>query len=168
MKKLFLCAALAVFAFTSVDAQSFGAKAGVDLASNKVEFEEFSSTVSETGFYVGFFAQFDINEQFAFQPEVMYVAVKDLDQIHIPLMANYSISEEFSVLAGPSLGIILDTEEEMNSLNYGLEFGAAYDITEEFLVEARYNIGLANLIEDAPDDLSSKLSGFFIGVGYRL
>lgn len=167
MKKLFLCAALAVFAFTSVDAQSFGAKAGIDLASVKGEYGDVSATESETGFYVGVFGQFDINEQFAFQPEVMYVSVEDLDQIHIPLMANYSVSEEFSVLAGPSLGIILDTEEGVNSLNYGLEFGAAYDITEEFLIEARYNIGLANLVEDAPDGYSIKLSGFFIGVGYR-
>ena len=167
MKKLFLCAAMAAFAFTSINAQSFGVKAGVDFASAKEEINSDSATESETGFYVGVFAQFEISEQFAFQPELMYVSIEDLDQIHIPLLANYSVSEEFSILAGPSLGILLDTADGINSLNYGLEVGVAYDITEELLVEARYNIGLANLIEDAPDDYSLKLSGFFVGLGYR-
>ncbi|WP_339756933.1 porin family protein [uncultured Winogradskyella sp.] len=167
MKKLFLCAAVAVFAFANVNAQTFGAKAGVDLASNKVEFEGVSVTASETGFYVGVFAQIEISEEFAFQPEVMYVSIKDGGEIHIPLMANYSVSEEFSILAGPALGILTDTADGFSSFNYGIEAGAAYDITEEFLIEARYSLGLAELIEDAPDGFSSKLSGFYIGVGYK-
>ncbi|WP_296386321.1 porin family protein [Winogradskyella sp.] len=167
MKKLFLCAAVAVFAFTSVSAQNFGAKAGVDLASAKVEVGGASATASETGFYVGVFAQIEISEEFAFQPEVMYVSIKDGGEIHIPLMANYSVSEEFSVLAGPALGILTETADGFSSFNYGIEAGAAYDITEEFLVEARYSLGLANLVEDAPSGVSSKLNGFYIGVGYK-
>ena len=66
-KKIFLCA-FAVFAFAIVDAQIFGAKAGVKFASNKVEFEGVSATGSETGFYVGVFAQIELSEKFAFQP----------------------------------------------------------------------------------------------------
>ncbi len=166
MKKLLLCA-FAVFAFASVDAQTFGAKAGLNFASNKAEFSGISATASETGFYIGVFAQIEISEKFAFQPEVMYVLVDQLDEIHIPLMANYSVSEKFSVLAGPSLGILLDTADGFSSFNYGIELGAAYDITEQIFVEARYSIGLANLVEDAPSGFSSKLSGFYIGAGYK-
>ena len=167
MKKLFLCAAVAVFTFTSVSAQNFGAKAGVDFASAKVKFDGESISESETGFYVGVFAQFDISEEFKFQPEVMYVAIEDSGEIHIPLMANYAVSEEFSLLAGPALGILLDTEEGLSSFNYGIELGGAYDITEELLVEARYSLGLANLVEDAPSGVSASISGFYVGVGYR-
>ncbi|MBR9915274.1 MAG: PorT family protein [Algicola sp.] len=169
MKKLMLLAAVAVFGLTNVTAQetTFGAKAGVDLASSKVEVEGISVTGSETGFYVGVFAQIGLSDEFAFQPEVMYVSVTDASEIHIPLMANYSVSEEFSILAGPALGILTDSAEGFSSFNYGIEAGASYDISEQFLVEARYSLGLANLVEDAPDGVSAKLSGFYIGVGYK-
>lgn len=169
MKKILLIAAIAVFGFSNVNAQdiNFGAKAGVDLATSKVESSGFSASGSETGFYVGFFAEIGISEEFIFQPEVIYVAVKDFDQINIPLLAKYAVSEEFKILAGPAIGILLDTAEGFSSLNYGIEAGVAYDFSEEFFAEARYNIGLANLIEDAPSGVSAKISGFFIGVGYK-
>ncbi|KAA5823649.1 PorT family protein [Algibacter amylolyticus] len=168
MKKLFLCAAIAVFGLTSVSAQNFGLKAGADFASMKFKAEGASVSTSETGFYIGAFADIDVSESFVFQPSVMYVSIDELDQIAIPLMAKIPVSEEFSVLAGPSLGILLDTGEGVKSLNFGVEAGAAYDISEQFFVEARYSLGLANLIEDAPSGYSSKLSGFFVGVGYKL
>jgi opacity protein-like surface antigen len=169
MKKLMLFAAVAVFSLSNVNAQevNFGAKAGVDLASAKAEFDGFSASASETGFYIGAFAEIGISEEFSVQPEVLYVSIKDLGQVHVPIMAKYGVSEEFSILAGPTISFLTDTVEGMSSMNYGIEAGVAYDITEEILVEARYNIGLANLIEDAPDGASYKLSGIFIGVGYR-
>jgi opacity protein-like surface antigen len=169
MKKLLLCAAIAIFAMSNVNAQEvkFGLKAGADFASVKFKVESENVSTSETGFYVGAFAEIGISESFIFQPELLYVSVEELDQIAIPLMAKFPVSEEFNVLAGPALGIILDTDEGMKSLNFGLEAGIAYDISENFLIEARYNLGLANLFEDAPSGTSIKLSGFFVGVGYK-
>ena len=173
MKKLFLVAAIAVFGMAQVNAQEtrFGVKAGVDFASNKVkfagEFAEIGGTYSETGFYAGVFAEVGISEKFAFQPEVLFVAIDELNQISVPLMAKFLVSDDFSILAGPALGILLDTGEGINSFNYGIEAGAAYNITEEFFVEARYNIGIANLFKDAPSGYSNKISGLFVGAGYR-
>lgn len=167
MKKLFLCAAIAVFGLTSVSGQNFGLKAGVDFASAKSEVQGVSFTGSETGFYIGAFAEIDVSESFTFQPELLYVSIEDFGQLNIPLMAKFSVSEKLNVLAGPALGILLDTEEGQKSFNYGIEAGASFDITEELFVEARYNIGLANLIEDAPSGFSSKISGLFVGLGYK-
>lgn len=170
MKKLLLSSIIAIMAIINVNSQEtkFGLKAGADFASMKLKAEGENISTSETGFYIGAFAEVGISESFIFQPEVLYVSVDDLDQIAIPLMAKFPVSEEFNVLAGPTLGILLDTEEGMKSFNFGLEAGVAYDITENFLIEARYNLGLANLIEDAPSGYSVKLSGFFVGIGYKL
>ena len=155
MKKLFL-AAFAIVIYTSVNAQTFGVKAGLDFASSKQEGAGVSASGSETAPYFGVFAQIEISEKFKFQGE-----------IHMPLMANYSVSDKFSILAGPAIGLFIDAADSLNSFNYGIEAGGAYDISESFLVEARYNIGLANLAKDAPDGFSNKLSGFYIGVGYK-
>lgn len=95
MKKLMLMAAFAVFGLTNVNAQetSFGVKAGVDFASNKVKFDGYSASGSETGFYVGAFAEIGVSEKFAVQPELLYVAVSDLNQIALPIMAKFMVSD---------------------------------------------------------------------------
>src|SRR5690606_32131068 len=127
MKKLLLCAAIAIFAISNVNAQEvkFGIKAGADFASMKMKAGGGNLSTSETGFYLGAFAEIGISESFIFQPELLYVSVEDLDQIAIPLLAKFPVSEEFNVLVGPALGILLDTEEGMKSLNFGLEAGVA-------------------------------------------
>lgn len=108
---------------------------------------EFNATETEAGFYVGAFAQIDISEKFTFQPEVMHVAVKYLDEIHI---SHYwliiLLQKSLGVMAGSALGILLDIAEGFSSFNYGIEMGAYYNITETFLVEARYSYGLTNLL----------------------
>lgn len=170
MKKLFLFTFIAVLGFSTVKAQDskFGLKAGADFASLRAKAEGENASVSETGFYVGAFAEISVSDSFIFQPEVLYVSIEDLDFIAIPLLAKFPVSEEFNVLVGPALGIMLDSGDGMKSLNFGLEAGIAYDISEDFFVEARYNLGLANLLDGAPSGYSIKLSGFFVGLGYRL
>ena len=167
MKNLFLFTIIAVLGLTTVNGQNFGVKAGADFASVRLKAEGENISTSETGFYVGAFAEIEISESVTFQPEVLYVSVDELDFIGIPLMAKFPVSEDFSVMAGPSLGILLDTGEGEKSFNFGIEAGASYNIIENLFVEARYNLGLANLIEDAPSGVSLKLSGFFAGLGYR-
>ena len=169
MKKLLLCAAIAVFGLSSMNAQEtkFGVKAGADFSSSKVKGGPISVTVSETGFYVGGFAEVGISDAFTFQPEVLYVSIDGDGLVRVPLMAKFGVGEKLDVLAGPALGFLTNTPDGMKSFNYSVEAGAAFDITEELFVEARYSIGLANLIENAPSGVSSKLSGFFVGLGYR-
>ena len=170
MKKIFLCAVITVFGLLNTNAQEiqFGAKAGVGFTSLKVKSQSFSVTNSETGFYLGGFAEIGVFDVLTFRPELLYVAIEDLNQITIPLMVKYEVSEEFNVLAGPSLGFLLDVNDGFKSFNYGIEIGAAYGIIEGLFVEARYNIGLANLLENAPSGFTRRLSGFFVGLGYRL
>ncbi len=168
MKKL-LFAAVAVIAFGSVNAQEtkFGVKAGLDFASSKIKVGGLSANGSETGFFIGGFADIGVSEKLHVQPELLYVSVKDADQINVPILLKYSISEEINILAGPSLGFLMDTGEGVKSFNYGATLGGSYDIDENFVVDLRYDIGLANLLEGGDSDNSFKLSGIFLGVGYR-
>lgn len=97
----------------------------------------------------------------------MYVAVKDFDQIQIPILAKFSVGEKFSLLAGPDIGFLMDAEEGVKSTNFGLDFGASYDVSENISIDAKYNLGLTNLIEDAPSGFSAKINGIFLGLGYK-
>ena len=156
MKKL-LFAAIAVFAFGFTNAQEtkFGAKAGVDLATAKVKILGTTATASETGFFLGGFANIGLSEKFSVQPELLYVAITDLNFISVPVLAKYNVAEKFGIIAGPSLNYFLDAEEDEFKVN--VDFGAIYDITEEIDVNAKYSLGMGDV----------SVSGIFIGAGYK-
>ena len=169
MKKIILSlVAIAAFGVANAQEVKFGAMAGVDFASSKAKISGFgSSSASETGFFVGGFADITVSDKFHVQPELLYVSVKDADQISLPILAKFNVAESFNVLAGPSLGFLMDTADGIKSFNYGVDLGASYDINEQFMVEARYDLGLANLFEGGDSDNSLKLGGVFVGVGYK-
>ena len=167
MKKLFL-AAFAVFAFASVTAQDFGGFA--NFASNS-----FDGMDSASGFNVGLLADFEISEDFSVQPEVAYTtsSVDDAsyDLINVNAMARYHVSEDFSLLAGPQLGFAtgdipdaLDDAfgDDYSSLNLQLAIGAAYNVTENIFVQARYGFQLNEHV----DGIGS-VNTLNAGLGYR-
>lgn len=156
MKKL-LFAAIAVFAFGFTNAQEtkFGAKAGVDLATAKVKILGTTASASETGFFLGGFANIGLSEKFSVQPELLYVAITDLNFVSVPILAKYNVADKFGIIAGPSLNYFLDAEEDEFKLN--VDFGAIYDITEEIDVNAKYSLGMGDV----------SVSGIFIGAGYK-
>ncbi|WP_370479053.1 porin family protein [Tamlana flava] len=165
MKKIILTTVILTCIITA-NAQNFGLRAGADFATAEAEVEGLSVSDNETGFYVGLFAKLKIIENFKIRSEANYINIKDLEQIQIPVLAEVGISDKFNALAGPSFGFLLDTEDEGRSFNFGIDFGLSYDITEKFLVEARYSLGLSNLVDDNIYDIALKLHGLFIGVGY--
>ncbi|OYQ39631.1 hypothetical protein CHX27_14125 [Flavobacterium aurantiibacter] len=58
-------------------------------------------------------------------------------------------------MAGPSLNYFTELEEEKFKIN--VDFGASYDISEEFDVNAKYSLGTGDVA----------ISGIFIGAGYK-
>lgn len=165
MKKVFLVAIATVgFAFSgNAQETKFGVKAGVDLASVKGDvtvdtgFGVFTSEFSEsyTGFFVGGFATIGISESFAVQPEVLYVSLQDdFSYLNVPIFAKFSFAEKFHAMAGPSLNYFLNAEED--EFKIGVDFGAAYDVTENLDINAKYTMGTGDI----------KVSGIFIGAGY--
>ncbi len=171
MKKLLFTAA-AVFAFGFANAQdgemTYGVKAGYAAMSAKMESDGMSASGSDGGFFVGGFLDMPLSGSLSFKPEVLYVSIPDLSQIQLPLHVKYNVGETFGIIAGPNLAFITGAPEGIKSFNYGIDLGAAYNITENLVVDARYNLGLANLWDvEGDDDTTYKLSGFYVGIGYK-
>ncbi|SDI50240.1 outer membrane beta-barrel protein [Winogradskyella thalassocola] len=173
MKNLFF-AAFAVFAFTSINAQSFGALGGLSLLSAKVEQSGFQgSKDSQAGFHFGAFGEFKISDQFAIQPELTFTIAGDVSIFSINGIAKYYVAEGFNVQAGPQIGFVggdfaksIDTYDSGSKLNFQLAFGSGYDITENVFVQARYGFQLNNHYTGSVD-AKSKLTGFLFTVGYK-
>jgi len=160
MRKLFLVAVLTLGALSANAQTKFGVRAGVDFATVKVSYTEpftgttVSASGTETGFFVGGFAEIGISDSFAVQPEVLYVAITESNLLSVPVLGKYSFGS-FSVVAGPDFNYLLDAEEDEFKVN--VDLGAAYDITENFDVMLRYSIGMGDVA----------LSGLFVGAGYK-
>ena len=120
---------------------------------------------NETGFYFGVgIDDLEIADRLEFQPE----AIKDLNQIQVPLLLSYEIVDDLSVQIGPNFGILLDAPDSFNSFNFGADGGLSYNITEELAVEGRYNLGISNLLDGGDSDNSVRINVLSFGLRYSL
>jgi opacity protein-like surface antigen len=94
-----------------------------------------------------------------------------LNYLNVPLLLKYKLADKFSILAGPQVGFLMSAEDEFTftetfdgetfsesgtedvkddyeSLLLSFNVGASYSITDNLFVDARYNLGLSNLLKD--------------------
>lgn len=195
MKKIILMVVM-VFTFGFVNAQgkedmAFGIKGGLNISTITNADVDGVNSKSLVGFHVGFFGEFMLGDKFAIQPEVLYSTqgtkiefegIKGdlkLDYIAIPVMAKYYVADSFSLELGPQIGFLVsakaksggeseDVKDELKSTDVSLNFGLGYDITENFMIGARYNLGLTRLQDELlPGEDESKNSVFQISIGYK-
>ena len=153
-----------------------------------------------TDFYIGGYANYKITDQISFQPEFLYskqgAGLKTNDNsktkivthnINIPLMGRYEIMDGLNVEFGPQLGFLVSAKKKTESgktdikekfvdnfktFDFGLNFGAAYKITDELEINARFTKGLTNINDYYPTsvDGNNKLTNtyFSIGVAYKI
>ena len=140
--------------------------AGRSAESTNVSQAEFSGTENFVGFYVGVeFTDLDINEKLNVQPEIDFIYFDDWKMFQAPILVNYEFFEGFRGYFGPSLTLLVDTPDGINSFGFGLNGGVSYEIFENFSVEARYDYGLTDYSDN--DFLEVKFSQFQIGAAYR-
>ena len=60
----------------------------------------------------------------------------------------------------------IDFKDEMESIDFGANFGFSFDFTEELFAQARYNLGLANIAKDS-DAEKTKNSVISVSLGYK-
>lgn len=177
MKKILLCAAIAVFGLSNVRAQDadtksndvkFGVTAGFVSVTERAKADGTAVSQSDSGFYVGVLADFVLSEKLNLQPEVIYANISDSGLLYIPVLLKYKVAEKFNLLAGPQATLILDeTPDEFNSFGIDLSFGASYDIDAHFFVDARYAFELTNRYNANDYDLTDKVNSLTVGLGYK-
>ena len=83
-------------------------------------------------------------------------------------MAKFYVMDGLNLQAGPELAFKAggdDTiKDGVKSMDYGLGFGAGYELESGLMFDARYNLGLANISDGAG---SYKNVDIQIGLGYR-
>ena len=61
-----------------------------------------------------------------------------------------------------------DAKDDFESVDFGVNFGAGYDFTENLSVGLRYNLGLSNVYKtEAGDDFKNSNNVFSVSLGYK-
>ncbi len=105
-----------------------------------------------------------------------------LTYLNIPVLANYYVAPGLAIKAGVQPGFLLarknkytrnghdheTTEKDgLKSLDLSVPLGLSYEISD-FVIDARYNLGLSNLIDDDHTDYSQKNSVIMLTIGYKI
>jgi len=188
MKKIFLSTLLfALFISLSSSAQTkFGLRAGINLSTENAKALGITfNSDTRVGLTLGGFAEFNLSKNFALQPEFNFSqmggkidgATETLNFLTIPAFAKFKFGS-FRAFAGPQLGILLSanykedgitesTTAEYKTTDFSAIGGMEYLFGENFLINARYQMGLSNVIKQPILGESMKNNGFTLSIGYR-
>ncbi len=193
MKKIVLVLAIIAATTYAADAQiRFGLKAGL----NGYDFkgDDLDDYETKLGLHFGGLVNIPVSENFSIQPELLYsdeggkysesgyTDKYNLSYLNIPILAQLNTSSGFYAEVGPQVGFLLsaknkweyegeedseDVKEYFKGINFSAAIGAGYRHSSGFGIGARYNLGLANVLdEDTTEGSSAKLSGFQVGVSF--
>lgn len=159
---------------------NIGVKGGIN--SYDIHTDNSSSFDSRTGLHIGLIGHIHINDQFGFQPELVYSMQGaktnnsdiNLDYINVPLIVQYMFDNGFRIQAGPQLGLLLnantgnnssDISDDFKAFDVGLSFGAGYiHPPSGFGIDLRYNLGLSDITENS--SVKATNGGLQFGVFY--
>ena len=233
MKKNILTSLMLCSAFAFSQEIKFGAKVGLNLSNLRGDYPAgIDEHNSKIGFNIGGFAEYEINDKFTLQPELLFstqgntYGYKDyygggsyydgaeynlkLNYLNLPIILKYKIIEKLSIDFGPQIGYLISAKTKIdvtedsrdpsqnysveidmlndgtynvggttiqskasaNRLDFSLNLGASYDITEKIFIQGRYNLGLSTVDKNSTNGTSTnswnmKNGVFQLSAGYR-
>lgn len=196
MKKLicasvFLCLTSPLFS----QGRSGGFRGGLNLAQWKLTASYQGQSASQTsdtktGFLIGLYQTFMFTREIGIQPEIFYNsnggifsgATFTTSYVSVPVFFRYNMSDQFHMLGGPQLGILVSADgsvsgggsgsvkEYMNSTDFGFVFGLGGDFGK-FNVGVRYNMGITGIFNSNFNNMAFGGSGIdakFTNVGWQI
>ncbi|SFJ37324.1 porin family protein [Myroides guanonis] len=198
MKKIILSAiALAAFSFAA-QAQTpdlkLGAKAGVNFA-NLSNSDGDMKTGFHVGVLAEIFIneKFSVQPELLYSTQGTKIKNEigetkwNTDYINVPIMAKYYVIDGLSVQAGPQVGFLVkseakaedsmagveisatgDMKDVTQSVDFGLNFGAGYELPMGVFFDARYNLGLSKVNKESQSGTKDYKNGVIqVSVGYK-
>lgn len=233
MRKIILTSLMLCSAFAFSQEIKFGAKVGLNVSNLRGNYPAgIDEHNSKIGFHIGGFAEYEINDKFTLQPELLFstqgntYGYKDyygggsyydgadynlkLNYLNLPIILKYKVIEKLSIDFGPQIGYLMSAKTKIdvtedsrdpsqnysveidmlndgtynvggttiqskastNRLDFSLNIGASYDITEKIFLQGRYNLGLSTVDKNSTNGSSTnswdmKNGVFQLSAGYR-
>lgn len=194
MKYTLVCTALLFTITANAQKWHFGAK--LDANYSTVQGKGIKDKYS-AGFQIGGFAEYNINKQWAVQPELLYTWSQykkasnfstyynnygrssadeniNLAYVSVPILAKYNLNNTISFLAGPQASYLIYADENLlkNDNNAFTNFELSANIGVQVNIEkvgfyARFNKGLTD-INNIDERYKWKSSHIQVGIAVRI
>ena len=184
MKRLILLLLLATS--TLFASAQFGVKAGLNLSN--VGGDDAEDNKMLLGFYLGVYYNAMISGNISIQPELVYSmegAKYDdgsdefkllLNYMKLTALLRYNMASGFFFGTGPQLGFLMsanvkadgekvDVKDQFKGTNFAWAFALGYMSASGIGFYARYDLGLANIVDDDEADLKTR--NISIGLRYN-
>jgi opacity protein-like surface antigen len=163
---------------------SLGVKAGVNINSSQLKEPAFDYKSSSVGFNAGLLAEVNISHKWYIRPELLYAQKgwnetsmtvptfyrkMELHYVTLPVLAAFRVIPKLSVMAGPEIGYLLKTTTSpqtsislgdiYNKWDLGIALGAAFQLTSQLGLEARYIYGLSPIYTLELTDENGSITG---------
>jgi hypothetical protein len=161
-------------------------KAGLNISN--IHVQNSSNPDSKASFHIGALAHIHLNQQWAVQPEIMYSGqgykqvigntdyITRLNYINIPVLAQFMFAEGFRLETGPQLGLLAaahtkvnkvstDIKDNFKGADFSWAFGFGYLSSVGLGVDARYNLGIANINDVSSTNVNNRV--FQLGLFYQ-
>lgn len=191
MKKLVIMAALALssvgaFAQQAVGTWSVTPKVGMTIANLS---GDVNGAKAKVGLVAGAEAEYQITDMISVTGGAFYsmqgAKGKDdsgfgeklnIDYLNIPILCNVYVAKNFAVKLGAQLGInvnadaktgnlTMDVGDNIETVDLSIPVGLSYEY-QNFVIDARYNWGLTNIVKGADDSVRNSV--FQITLGYKI
>ena len=171
-KDLLLIVVLLIININQANAQSkVGIKGGLNLS--KIAFlnnpDNYPSPNADfrTSFHIGAFWHISLNNKLFIQPELQYSGkgvksqgyTSKFPYLVLPIVVGFKPTNLFQIEGGVELGYLLQGTKYFNDIDYGIDLGATFIITDAIKAGVRYNLGL-NSIYGKDDIQFTDNSGF--------
>ena len=173
--RFFLISIVLSVTLLNADAQEvkFGIKGGLNLAN--LGGDDAEDLDYRIGLHAGGFVSVPFLEDFRLQPEIVYSqqgAQVDFgddelkyDYLNIPVIVKFMFTKNFNLQAGPQFGILLAAQQEISgdevdvkdvlkSTDFGVGLGVGYESSDNVSIDARYNLGITDIVDGGSGDLS--------------
>lgn len=175
MKRIVFLIVFAFFSFLNIQSQNFfiqksafGIEGGYVMGEFTTESSEDDKIRSNNGIYGGLNSQFFIDQNIFIRPSIIFSYAQETIWLHLPVFLKYYITDHVSLLAGPQGSIIVGMKTPYHTSGIDFAAGAAFDITDNFYIEARYNFELTNSrLKDSEPSGNSRYNSIFAGIGYK-
>lgn len=172
---------LLILLFVSFSVYSFsqdiryGVRGALNVSNLDFEPEPFIENQHRNGFAFAGFVDFSLSENVTLTTELQWSAEGGkaeairADYLQMPILLKLSVSERFSIGAGPQVALkTWENEDLFRTFTYSGVVGAEYMITSELFVDARFSYGLTNILDDDMTTFEAKNHVMQFGFGIKL
>ncbi|MDX1278232.1 porin family protein [Oceanihabitans sediminis] len=173
-KKLLLLAFLVTGVLVQAQDVTSGIRVGLNISNLDFEPHPEFENAHRNGFAIGAFVNYPLSEKVSLMPELVYSAeggkAKELraNYIQLPVTLRFHFGN-LSVGVGPQANLkVWEYEDGYKNLILSGVGGLQYDISDTFFLDARFNYGFTNILEDNPAGIEAKNSTIQVGFGLKI